>query len=130
MGATTGVTTLTSPGLEPDAALVGPALPDVATALVWAADAESAANVRWSAAITALRRVRVRALAASWLLAATAELGSVVLVVRTNVELTKALANPAPTKAIDATTIDGRLRRRARERPSARAPRARFMAMR
>ncbi len=128
--ATTGATTLTSPGPDPDAELVGPPPPEAAAALVLAADALSAASVRWSAAITTDRRASVRALAASWLLGATDALEGVALVVGTTVELTKALAIPAPTKAIDVTTIDGRMRRRARDRPSARAPRARFMAIR
>jgi hypothetical protein len=54
----------------------------------------------------------------------------VTFVVGTNVEPTKALARPAPNRAIEATTMVGRMRRRARDRVSMRAPFARLAAIR
>jgi hypothetical protein len=110
--------------------LVGPAPAEAAAALVLAAVAASAASVRWSAAITADRRASVRALAAFCLVVAVDALEGAVLVVGTIVELTKALASPAPIKAIEVTTMEGRMRRRARERRSVRAPLARLVAIR
>jgi hypothetical protein len=67
-------------------------------------------------------------LAVLWLVAATLEVAE--LAAGTIVELTKALASPAPSRAIEVTMMDGRMRRRARERPSARATFVRLAAMR
>jgi hypothetical protein len=133
--AATGAATLTSAALVPDAEVVDwdaprPVAEEAAATLVLAAVAASAASVRWSAAMTAESRVRVRVLAAFWLVAATDALVVAALVVMGIVELTKALASPAPIRAIEVTTMDGRIRRRARERPSARAPLARLAAIR
>jgi hypothetical protein len=104
---------------DPDEELVEVPLPEAAAALVRAAEAASVASVRWSAAITEVRRVSVRVLAEFWMAATADAFEGVVLVVATIVELTKASASPAPTKAIDVTTMDGRMRRRACERVSA-----------
>ena len=132
--AATGAAALTIPAPDPDFGVVScPApLPKAAeaAALVAAADAASAANVRWSAAITAESRDSVRVLATFWPAATVDTLDVVALVVGTIVELTKALASPAPTRAIEATIADGRMRRRVRDRRSARAPVARLAAMR
>jgi len=130
-----GVTALAVPAPDPDVGVVGCPTPPLeeaasAAALVAAADAASAASVRWSALITAESRARVRAFAAFWLVPAGVTLDVVVLVVETIVELTKALASPAPIKAIEVTATDGMMRRRARDRRSARAPVARLAAMR
>jgi hypothetical protein len=118
----------TSPAPDPDVEVVGwDALPaeaaEDAAALVLAAVAARAASVRWSAAMMADSRASVEVLAAFWL-------EVVALVVGAIVELTKALASPAPIRAIEVTTMDGRMRRRARERLSARVPLARLAAIR
>jgi hypothetical protein len=116
----TGAATLTSPAPDPEDEPAAAAPPEAATAaLVLAAVAASAASVLWSLPMMADRRTSVRALALLCLEAAVDELDVVALVVGTIVELTKALASPAPVKAIDVTMMDGRMRRRARERPSA-----------
>jgi hypothetical protein len=103
---------------------------DAAAALVAAVDAAIAANVRWSAVITAESCDSVRVLATFWLAATVDTLDVVALVVGTIVELTKALASPAPIRAIEVTTTEGRMRRRVRDRRSARALVARLAAMR
>ena len=126
--AATGAATLTRAALVPDAEVVDwdaprPVAEEAAATLVLAAVAASAASVRWSAAMMADSRASVEALAAFWL-------EVVALVVGAIVELTKELASPAPIRAIEVTTMDGRIRRRARERPSARAPLARLAAIR
>jgi hypothetical protein len=107
-----------------------PKAADAATALVVAVDAAIAASVRWSAAMTAESRASVTALVAFWLTATVVALDVVALDVGMIVELTKALASPAPIRAIEVTTTEGRIRRRVRDRRSARAPAARFAAMR
>lgn len=126
----TGAAALTDPAPDPNAGVVGCPTPPPEEALVAAADAPSADSVRWSAAMTAESRANVRAFAAFWLAATVDTLDVVVLVVGTIVELTKALASPAPIRAIEVTTTDGRMRRRARDRRSARPTVARFVAMR
>jgi hypothetical protein len=103
---------------------------EAAAALIEAVDAASAASVRWSAAITAESRDSVLVLATFWLAATLDTLDVVALVVGAMVELTKALASPAPIRAIEVTTTEGRMRRRVRDRRSARALVARLAAMR
>lgn len=131
----TGAVAPTSPACEPDFGVASCPVPppearEAAAALVAAADAASAASVRRSAAITAESRDSVRLLALFWPAATVDTLEVAALVVGAIVELTKALARPAPNRAIDVTIADGRMRRRVFDLRSARAPVARLAAMR